>query len=410
MNKIGLVAKHEFMTTLKRRSALFAIFGLPILSLLILTGINWLNRSQGGDSNSQFAEFFSGNEDVLPAGLIDDTGQLQQFSPPADTMFVLFPNLEAANTAYEGGEISSYYHIPADYLAQGEIWQYADNIPLDSFESRILYGLLVENFVDDTVPINLVTAPLQAYEEIDLSAAEGQEQQNYFANLGMAIGVGILFFMTVMGAAGYLLQSMGKEKENRVMEILLSSIRPFHLLAGKVLGLGGIGLLQMAVWTALAFFVFRGSNNLLNNIALPTLLPGTWLLIILHFVIGYLVYASMFAGLGAITPSVKESSQYTFLLMLPTFIPLWFNSILITAPNGTFATALSLIPFTAPMAMPMRLVTTTVPVWQWLVSLAGGMVTAVFLLWGATKFFRSRTLLAGQSPSLRLVWQTLRGA
>jgi ABC-2 type transport system permease protein len=214
----------------------------------------------------------------------------------------------------------------------------------------------------------------------------------------------------VIGAAGYLLQSLGKEKENRVMEVLLSSIRPFQLLAGKVLGLGAIGLLQMIVWTVLALFVFRENGSPMSNITLPTLSVGTWILIVLHFVVGYLVYASLFAGLGAMASSVKESSQYTFLLMLPTFLPMWFNSIMITAPNGSFATILSLFPLTAPISMPVRLAVTAVPMWQWLASLAGCVVTAVFLLWGATKFFRSKTLLSGQSPSLRLVWQTLRGA
>lgn len=410
MNKIGLVAKHEFLSTLKRRSALFAIFGLPVLSLLILTGINWLNRSQGGDGGSLLSEFVSGGEPRLPAGLVDDTGRLQQFSPPADTMFTLYPDLEAARTAYDSGEIGSYYHVPADYLTQGEIFQYADELSLESFESTMLYGLLVENFVENTAPIHLVTAPLQQYDVIDLSTTEERSQQDYFDGLILAMAVAVLFYLTVMGAAGYLLQSLGKEKENRVMEILLSSIRPFQLLVGKVLGLGGIGLLQMAVWTGLVLFIFRENGSFLSNISLPSLPVSVWLLIIAHFAIGYLVYASLFAGLGAIAPSVKESSQYTFLLMLPTFLPLWFNSILINAPNGAFATTLSLIPVTAPIAMPMRLVITAVPVWQWAVSLAGGVGTAVFLLWSATKFFRSRTLLAGQNPSLRLIWQTLRGA
>lgn len=410
MNKILLVAKHEFTSTLKRRSALFAIFGLPLLSLLILTGIDWFNQSQSDGGSSLLSDFVSSGNENLPAGLVDDTGQLTQFSPPADTLFVQYPSLDAANAAYEAGEISSYYHVPSDYLTQGEIFQYADEVSLDSYEGRILYDVLVENFVGDAVPTQLVEAPLQRYEEIDLSATEEQDQQNYFANLGLAIGVGILFYLTVMGAAGYLLQSLGKEKENRVMEILLSSVRPFHLLAGKVVGLGGIGLLQMAVWTGLALFIFRGSGSPLGNLTLPSLAVGTWVLIVLHFVMGYFVYASLFAGLGAISPNVKESSQYTFFLMLPTLLPMWFNSILINAPNGGFATALSLIPLTSPITMPMRLVMTAVPVWQWLVSLVGGVVTAVLLLWGATKFFHSRTLLAGQSPSLRLVWQILREA
>ncbi len=224
------------------------------------------------------------------------------------------------------------------------------------------------------------------------------------------MGIAILFYLTVIGAAGYLLQSLGKEKEGRVMEILLSSLRPLELLTGKVLGLGGIGLLQMAVWSLLAFTIFQRGDSLFNNITLPTLTAGAWILTILHFIVGYLVYASLFAGLGAIVPNVKEGSQYTFLLMLPTFLPMWFNSIMISAPNGLFATTLSLVPLTAPLAMPMRLAITAVPPWQWLVSLSVSLAAAVLLLWAATKFFRSQTLLTGQSFSPKVIWRTLRSA
>lgn len=409
MNKIVLVAKHEFMSTLKRRSVLFTIFGLPLIMLLLVAGINWLNRTQGGDNSSLLSQIVSDGDENLPAGLVDETGQLQTFSPPADSMFVPFPSLDAAKAAYDAGEISSYYHIPADYLERGQISQYAEDQSVGSNEGQVLYGVLVENFVKESAAVSLVIWPIQQYEEIDLSATEDQGQQNYLANLALALGVALLFFLTVMGAAGYLLQSLGKEKENRVMEILLSSIRPFHLLAGKVLGLGGIGLLQMAVWTGLAFFFFQGSEGPFSNLTLPSLSMDIWLLIFSHFVIGYLVYASLFAGLGAITPSVKESSQYTFLLMLPTFLPMWFNSIMISAPNGTFAIALSLIPLTAPIAMPMRLVMTTIPAWQWMVSLGCSLGMALLFLWGATKFFRSRTLLAGQSLTLRAIWESLQG-
>ena len=410
MNKISLVARHEFISTLKRRSALFAIFGLPVLSLLVLGGINWLARSQGSADSSLLSEFVSDDEAPLPAGLVDDTGQIVRLSPPADTMFVLLPDLTAARAAFEAGEIRRYYHIPADYLANGTVYQYADAVSLDSSEEYILYGLLAANFIGDSAPAPLVAAPLQEYEEVDLSASKSQSEQGTLAALAIALGVGVLFYLTVMGASGYLLQSLGVEKQNRVMEILLSSVRPFELLAGKVLGLGGIGLLQIGVWSLLAILVFRPGQNPFGNIVLPTLTTGTWIITILFFVTGYLVYASLFAGLGAIAPSVKEGSQYTFILIAPTFLPMWFNSIMISAPNGPFATALSLIPITASLAMPMRLAVTAVPAWQWLLSLGISVATAVFLLRTATKFFRSQTLLTGQNPSLRLIWQTLREA
>ncbi|VAW38667.1 hypothetical protein MNBD_CHLOROFLEXI01-890, partial [hydrothermal vent metagenome] len=405
-NKTILVAKQEFLSTLKRRSAQFAIFGLPILSLLILMGINQFARSQGSDDSSALSSFISDSADDLPAGLVDETDQIIQFSPPTDSLFIQYATLDAAQTAYEAEEISGYYQIPADYLATGEISYFADKLPLGSPNEHFLFTLLAENYLDDSVPTTLVINPLQQYEEVDLSATEAQAGQGVGAAFGLFMGIAILFYLTVMGAAGYLLQSLGKEKENRVMEILLSSVRPIQLLVGKVLGLGGIGLLQMAVWTALAFVVFQQGDSLFANVTLPTLSAGVWGLTIAHFIFGYLVYASLFAGLGAIVPNVKEGSQYTFLLMLPTFLPMWFSSIMITAPNGSFAIWLSMIPLTAPIAMPIRLTLTAVPPWQWMLSLSLSAITAVFLLWTATKFFRSQTLLTGQRFSPKVIWKT----
>ncbi|MCA9930685.1 MAG: ABC transporter permease [Anaerolineales bacterium] len=407
-HKIFLVARQEFTSTLKRRSAQFAIFGLPILSLLILSGINWFAKSQGSDDSSILSSFISDNADVLPTGLVDETGQINHFPPPTNSLFTPYATLDAAQAAYEADEISGYYQIPADYLTTGNVFHYADNVPIDSPNEYMLFTLLADNFLDESVPTALVIAPLQQYEEINLSATDTQAAQSTGAAIGLSMGTAVLFYLTVIGAAGYLLQSLGKEKENRVMEVLLSSLRPIHLLVGKVLGLGGIGLLQMGVWTFLAFVVFQRGNNLFANISLPTLSAGVWSLTIIHFIAGYLVYASLFAGLGAVVPNVKEGSQYTFLLMLPTFLPLWFNSIMFTAPNGPFAIWISLIPLTAPLAMPMRLTLTAVPPWQWMVSLSASVGTAVLFLWAATKFFRSQTLLTGQHFSPKVIWRTLR--
>jgi ABC-2 type transport system permease protein len=409
-NKIMLVAKQEFISTLRRRSAQFAIFGLPILSLLILSGINWFARSQGNEDSSPLSSFVSDSQDALPTGLVDETGQISQFPPPTDALFTQYATVDAAQAAYVADEISGYYQIPADYLASGDVFHYADNIPIGSPQEQMLYTLLAENFLDESVPTTLIINPLQQYEEINLSATEPEADQGTGAAIGLSIGMAALFYLTVIGAAGYLLQSLGKEKENRVMEILLSSLKPIQLLAGKVLGLGGIGLLQIGVWTFLVFVVFQRDDGLFANITLPTLSAGVWSLTIAHFIIGYLVYASLFAGLGAIVPNVKEGSQYTFLLMLPTFLPLWFNSIMFSAPNGSFSTWLSMIPLTAPLAMPMRLTLTAVPPWQWLLSLSVSAGTAVLLLWAATKFFRSQTLLTGQRFLPKVVWKTLRGA
>jgi ABC-2 type transport system permease protein len=247
-------------------------------------------------------------------------------------------------------------------------------------------------------------------QEINLSTAE-EEQTSFGQGYVMGIAVAILFYMTAISASGYLLQSLGKEKENRVMEILLSSVRPVELLLGKMLGLGAIGLLQLVIWSVITITIFRGDeNSFFSNLPLPTLKPAVWLIIVAHFMAGYLVYAGLFAGLGAIAPNPKESGQITFFLMIPVILPMWLNTILLSAPNGTMATAMSLIPLTSPVAMPMRLAATTVPTWHWLFSLAAALLTAVVTLLLAARIFRSQVLLSGQSLSLRTAWHLVRGS
>lgn len=409
IRKTGTIAWHEFVSTLKRRSALFAIFGLPVITLLILSGINWLVRTQS--QTNLLAEFAIGNNsDQKPAGLVDETMRVTTFSSPADTVFVQFKTLEAAQIAFDDGEIDMIYRIPEDYLTTGNIYFYASNVDLDGSEEGVLFGLLAENFLANDLPISRIVSPIAQLDEIDLSATESQTGQGLGANIGLILGIAILFYITVIGASGYLLQSLGVEKQSRVMEILLSSVRPLQLLVGKVIGLGGIGLLQMTVWTVLVLVVFQRSNSIFSNLPLPSLPAEMWIITILHFTAGYFVYASIFAGLGAIAPNVKEGSQYTFFLMLPTLLPMWFNTIMITAPNGTFASILSFFPLTAALAMPMRLALTSVPIWQWLLSLSLSIGLAVFLLWGSAKLFRSQVLLSGQSLSPGIIWQALKGA
>jgi ABC-2 type transport system permease protein len=418
--KMATVARFEFVTTLQRRSVLFVIFGMPLIMLLLLLAANWVVRGSIGTTEEAggpgpaaalLQEFAFGGDDqrhALPAGLVDQTGQINEIPDPAAALFRPLTDEATAHAAFEAGEIRGYYVIPADYLATGEVFYYARTMGLDETAQRnLLVQLLAVNFLPDPALAERVARP-PAVQQVNLSPAVDEPFTFAPAAMFVGMGVALLFYMTAIGAAGYLLQSLGKEKQNRVIEILLGSTRPFDLLAGKLLGLGAVGLLQMAVWSGLALLIFSRGNGWLANINLPALGPGVWFLIILHFLVGYLVYGALFAGLGAVSPGPKESSQYTFFFMLPTFLPLWFSSAFFLAPNGRLAVTFSLIPFTSPVAMPLRLVATAVPAWQWSLSLALGLATAVLTLWLATRIFRSQALLSGQLPTPRALWAMFR--
>lgn len=416
-NKIFLVLKFEFLTTIKRRSVLFIMFGLPLLSVLLLAGLNLLAGNEGDEGQANGAaniisEIVSGGpeEAPLPDGIVDESGLLSELPPDFDPYLKLLPDQSAAEAAFEAEEIRGYFIVPSDYVASGEVDYFADEDPMAHPQEQMLANMLTNSLIDDPVVAERVISPVLA-ETVDLSRPEAEQtdsEDTYLSSLFLGIGMGILFYMTVIGSAGYLLQSLGKEKQNRVLEILLSSTRPLELLVGKMIGLGAIGLVQLAIWSVIVTLLLGQGNSILGNIQLPELDPTTWFSAVSFFLVGYLVYGSLFAGLGAVSPGVKESSQYTFFLLMPTFIPLWLNSILLTAPNKAPAVILSMFPLTAPIGMPMRMAATAVPWWQVALSLALGVITALGMLALATRFFRSQTLLSGQAVNIRRIFQAAR--
>jgi len=129
----------------------------------------------------------------------------------------------------------------------------------------------------------------------------------------------------------------------------------------------------------------------------------------LFFVMGYFVYSSLLAGLGALMPGSREAAQYTFLVLIPLFIPLYLNQAIGAEPNGLLATALSLFPMTSPIVMPMRMFSTNVPAWEIALSVAllGGMVYLAIA--GAARVFRAQSLLSGSKPSFKQVVAAFRG-
>ena len=410
LRNISAVARFEFTNTMQRRSALLIIFGLPLLTIAVLWGLNRIVGSQTeGDGNASniLSEFATGGEQAVQVGVVDNSGVID-FSLLAEVSgYLPFESSESAQAAFDSGEINGFYVVPADVIETGTIMFHVERVTPNGAGTQPIYRALATSLIEDGEFLAHFLAPIEI-QETDLSASETRDTSNFGAAYATGIAVAILFYLTAMSASGYLLQSLGKEKQNRIMEILLSSLRPLELLSGKVLGLGAVGLLQMVIWLALGIFL-SSQSEMLGNLALPELSVSVWLAIMAFFIVGFLSYACLFAGLGAMAPSTKESGQYTFFMMLPTFVPLWFMTIILQSPNGGFAVATSMIPLTSPIAMPVRMILTEVPFWQIGSSILVGLGLATVALWLATRVFHSQTLLSGSDLSLRTLRTALFG-
>ena len=176
-------------------------------------------------------------------------------------------------------------------------------------------------------------------------------------------------------------------------------------MLGKVIGLGVVALLQMGIWMGGAIFSLNRSAEFSEFAAAFSLPSGFVIWGILFFLFGYFLYASLLGAIGALAPSAREGGQFTFFVILPLLIPIWFNVAFTESPDGPMATFLSMFPLTS-ISMMTRITATTVPIWQILLSLGGLSLTTYLIVLVAARFFQAETLLSSDSIS----WKRVLGA
>jgi len=409
MNKTLQVLKHEIVTVLSRPSFLFAIFGVPIIGATIFFAAAQL--SKGSSTQNILAQLINSPATVQAEGYIDQSGIIKIIPDSVPTgVLVSYPDEINARQALENGKISAYYIIPADYLQTGDInYIRPDFNPIGSSgQSALLEWILKVNLLGgDTQIAALVNGPINT-EKVALSPTP-QRGANNLLTFFLPYGVTMLFYIVLLSAASLLLSSVAKEKENRVMEILMVSVTPMQLLSGKIIGLGLLGLLQIIVWVGTGRLLLARSGTTFN---LPIVfqLPTSFLIWgLLFFLLGYAVYASLMAGLGALVPNLREASQATIVVIFPLIIPIVLLSVLINEPDSILAVILSLFPLTSPVAMMTRLAAGGVPFWQTLLAAVLLAVTAIFVVRAVARMFRAQTILSGQAFSRKLFFNALLG-
>ena len=411
MTKTLLVLKNEIITLLTRRSFWLVTLVLPLVGTLLFAGVGLITRNAA--ASQTLSQVFTSPQDPRPTGYVDLSGLIRQYptgDPPGK--FIPYPSETAARQALQAGRISAFYIVSRDYIRDGKVtYIRPDFNPLASGGnlSGDFTWLLQLNLAGwDATLASLVNGP-KKLEDVSLATLPQPDQKNPLA-LWTPYIITILFYMLIIGSASLLLGNVSKEKENRIMEVLLTSVTPQQLLTGKILGLGLVGLGQTLVWLGTSYLLLNLSGRtfkLPSDIHLPISFLA-WGLV--FFVLGYAVYASLMAGLGALAPNLREASQVTFVIMLPLMVPLFLSSsVFMEAPNGGIATGLSLFPLSAPVAMMARLSAGGVPWWQ--APLAAGLLalTAVLILRSVAGMFRAQALLSGQGFNLKAYLRALLG-
>ena len=408
MKNIWRVLVHEFITTVTRPSfyiglILVAVGSVVVFSIATAAGDNPLE----GIFESMFVP--TASEGI--EGYVDQAGLIQQIPQQhLASGLTKFDDEQQALAALEAQAISGFYIITPDYLTSGEIvYVRVEANPFGSMmESERMEEVIKSNLLGNDnhsqrvlYPMNLQVRQLSAsgVSEDGLDEGEVVTAADTMTAYWIPYVVVFVFYIVLMGASTLMLNNVSAEKSNRMTEILITSVNPTQLLIGKMLGLGSAGLLQTVVWGGTGILLMRYSENqglLPANLSLPPILL-LWLVV--FFALGYALYSSMMASLGALTASSKEAGQMTLIVIFPLIIPMMLINAITMAPDGPVSTAMSLIPFTAPVVMPARIAIVDVPLWQIGLSVVLLMAVVVFIVHSTSKLFHAQNLLSGDTVS-----------
>jgi ABC-2 type transport system permease protein len=412
MKKTWLVLKTEFINTISRRSFLLTLILVPLVPALILGGITLFSGDGDGSGEDSLGIFQPSEPEMISEGFVDEAGMIKELPDwIEESRLRQYPSQDTAQEDTREGLISGFYVIQEDFLETGAIRYVREDFnPLSALETTdIIQNLIDFNLLGaDPQRFHLYENPVQI-QQVSLAPEEMDRDMANPLAFYLPYGVTMLFYVLILTSASLMLNSVAKEKENRVMEILMSSIRPNQLLTGKILGLGLIGLLQLVLWLGSGLLLLRMGGTTLNIPPSLQLPPELLFWGILFFILGYLLYATIMAGAGALVPNVKESTQATFIVILPILIPLVMVGVIINQPNALMPVILSLIPFTAPNTMMTRMAVTTVPLWQLLLSIGLLIITIAIVIRAVAKMFRAKLLLTGKKFSLSLYLKALSG-
>jgi len=435
--KTLIVARREFTSTVLRVGWLVGTFGMPIFvglyaGLIFFVGSSVAKHDKptgkaGVVDHAGIVRIAPGEKVTI--GTVPERARkamgfatkMAESAGPAGEMvkgmlvgteFVRFADEESALAALSRKEIGAVFVVPEDYVTTGKVTSYDASTSLlsEGKQSRLpLRRLLVQSLLHDHVEPQFVERVLEPADVQSLSKdRDGRWVERDLADavrrLGVPLGFTFLLMISILTASGTMIQGVSEEKENRVIEVILSSVDARSLLLGKLLGLGAAGLLQLAVWLSMALVPVV---LLAAGLALS---PVTVLLCLAYFVLAFLFYGTLITATGSIGTNAKDMQQYGMFWAIACALPMIFIEMILSEPNGTAARILSYVPLTSPVVMMMRIGTGEAPAWEIALTLLILAVTVVVTLRFAARLFRTALLMYGKRPSLAEIFRWMRQA
>lgn len=436
VRKINTVASFEFLTAVKRPGYLIATFGMPLFvaayaAIVALPAYYEAQKDKepalygvvdpsavlglSGDAAAPTVQIPEELRQTVDA--MGGRAALDQALADSNFIFRPFADETTARAALQARQIKGYFALAPDYLETGRVGIYSpDTLNLSGSDSRTAFANLVRKRLVagrlDTPVGERLVSPVRNPERYSVTRTGEISPGGRAASivkLAIPVVFIVLFLMSVLMTAGYLMQGTATEKENKVVEVLLASANPDEILAGKLLGLGGAGLLQIAVWLLMALGTGIGVVPMLlvSGVRIP------WLAVALAvplFLLAFLFFGSLIMGTGSLGSNMREAQQLAMVWSLTAALPAMFLSVLIREPHGTLGRLLTWVPFSSAQMIILRasMDASGLPWWE----IAGGIGVLVVSTWFAIRFgarlFRVGLLSTGARPSFREVLRQAR--
>ena len=407
MNKLLLIIQREYTTLVARKS--FIVITLLIPFLFVAIGAVPVLISEWNNSGSAEA-----------VTVIDETGRLAGVIPDTESFRFIPLKGEAGSTDVKGffdqagNSMSALVVIPANVLDSAKVNIYSKstvNMALVSHVTESLNDTLTAVKIASMGVPNLDKMVKEAQVDIDVNSVklsdDGTESEAS-TTAAMVLGMVLAFitYMFVLTYGAMIMNSVIEEKTNRIVEVIVSSCKPFQLMMGKIIGVALVGLTQFLIWAILISVAVGGLGISLANDSMSDLavvfnaiqsvnLVSIFTCFVVYFLGGYLLYASLFAGFGSAVDQASDASQFTSPIIIVMVVALYAGIGCMENPNGSMAMWCSMIPFTSPIVMMVRL-PYDVPFWQIAVSVALLYGTAFGLVWVSSRIYRIGILRYGK--------------
>ena len=403
MSKIGIVIGREYITRVRKKSFIILTLLMPVLFIGMMFGIVFLSTINDKKAkvivvSDETGEYFKVLRSTDQYMFIEAKEEFADFRKNSDES--VYANLLITGDLLENPEAITLYSqkqlvSSAEMTITSQLNPYLSDKKLDSYQIPNL-----KNIIEDS-KVNLKIKTIKT----DETGKETQSSAELASTIGMIFTFLIYMFIFVYGAM--VMQGVMEEKTNRIVEVIVSSVKPFDLMMGKLVGIGLVGLTQFGIWAIVVLGVGFSGIFLPDNIAMVQSIGGLFgsinmveicFYFILFFIGGYLMYASMFAAIGAMVDSQEDTQQYMMpitILVLFAFYAGFFSA---QNPDGPLAFWTSIIPFTSPIVMMVR-VPFGVPWWQMLLSVALLAITVILIVKLAAKIYRVGILMYGKKPT-----------